>query len=76
MRALGRLEEALRDFDRAVSLKPEDSAAYYNRAHCLGQMKRNEEALAACERSLALEPNFLWALNLRSGLLRAKGDFE
>ena len=52
-----RYQEALRDFDKAIELKPDYTLAYNNRGVTYFKMKRYDEALRDFERSLALDPN-------------------
>ena len=55
LQELGRLEEALSAFDRALALKP-DVAVFNNRGNVLKGLGRLDEALASFDRALALEP--------------------
>ena len=53
--ALGRPEDALRDLDTAVALRP-DAGLHYNRAHVLTSLGRQGEAigdLETCPRAAA-----------------------
>jgi Tfp pilus assembly protein PilF len=56
--ALGRHDEAVAAFDRALSLDPNHAAALNNRAADLTELERYDEALASCERALAIAPDF------------------
>ena len=38
-----------------MALKPDDAKAWYNRGIALGYLGRYEEALAFCERAVALQ---------------------
>jgi tetratricopeptide (TPR) repeat protein len=52
--ALGDIEGAENAFRKATELHPESAAAFNNLAHVLSEMDRNQEALAAAERAVAL----------------------
>ena len=61
----GHYEEALREIDAALALKPDDTDAHLNRANVLKVMGRAEEALAGYARALDLKPGWPQALNNR-----------
>ena len=53
---LGRHEEALADYTRAIELNPQHANAHYNRGNALGDLGRHEEALADYTRVIELNP--------------------
>ncbi len=55
--ALGRRDEALAAYDRALALDPTLAQAWYNKGVSLDALGRRDEALAAYDRALALDPN-------------------
>ncbi len=57
-RSRGGLDRALLDFDEAVRRSPLAAEAHHCRALALADLGRTEEALAACETALRLEPDF------------------
>jgi predicted O-linked N-acetylglucosamine transferase (SPINDLY family) len=56
LRALGRLEEAVASFDRALQLAPDFDAALNNRGRALRDLKRYDEAAQSFARLLAMTP--------------------
>src|SRR5262249_11979745 len=75
-RAQNRIEEALRDYDRAIRREPDFAEAYSNRGSCLDDLARPEEAFHSYRRALELQPGHVNAhWNLAVNRLRA-GDFE
>jgi hypothetical protein len=76
LKELGRLIEALADYDRAIALKPDYVHAHGNRGNCLDDLMRPDEAEASFRRALALDPDHgdsHWNLavnRLRAGDLR------
>jgi tetratricopeptide (TPR) repeat protein len=56
--ALGRLQEALANYERAGALQPDLVDAHYNRAGVLRKMGRRAEAAAGYETAVALAPAF------------------
>ena len=71
--ALGRLDEALANYDRAVLLQPDNANAHFGRAGPLYAARRLTEALAGYEKTLALKPDLVEALNNRGNALRLLG---
>jgi tetratricopeptide (TPR) repeat protein len=57
LRAAERHEEAVKSYDRALALKPDDALAWHWRGIALRELGRNEEALESYDRALALEPD-------------------
>lgn len=69
----GRVDEALRAYDRAIALNPDLFEAHFNRGNVLLRRQRPMEALAAFERTLALAPDLAIAHYNRATLLAANG---
>ena len=67
---LGRHEEALATYDKAIELDPERAVTHLGRAQALASTGRNEEALAAYGRTVELAPSLAEA-HLRRGRLLA-----
>ncbi len=56
LRNLGRHEDALKVFDKAVQLKPEDAQLWYQLGSALLDAGRSSDALLCFEHALALDP--------------------
>jgi predicted O-linked N-acetylglucosamine transferase (SPINDLY family) len=56
LRKLGRVDEALASFQRALQLRPDFVQSLNNQGGALAEMNRNEEALASYDRALAVAP--------------------
>jgi tetratricopeptide (TPR) repeat protein len=69
----GRLEEALKAFDKAVSLQPADAAHWKNLGSALIDLNRPDEALLSLRHALDLRPRYADAANL-SGLILYRKD--
>jgi Flp pilus assembly protein TadD len=76
LRALGRTEEALDCYDRALALNPRDEQAWYNKGVALGALGRTEEALDCYDRALALNPRYEQAWSNKGVALGALGRTE
>ena len=55
---LGRPDDALAAYERALALTPDVAEAWLGRGNALGTLKRFNEALTAYERALTLRPDF------------------
>jgi predicted O-linked N-acetylglucosamine transferase (SPINDLY family) len=73
---MGRKDDALANFDRALAVQPKNAGLLYNRGITLQELKRFEEALASYERALRLQPNHAEALNNRGVVLKELKRFE
>ena len=54
----GRFQEALADFDRAISLDPNYAQAYANRGLIYRQTNKGDLAVADYNKALAIDPNY------------------
>jgi predicted O-linked N-acetylglucosamine transferase (SPINDLY family) len=55
---LGRLEEAVAGYDRALALRPDLAEVYYNRGNALRHLDRLDAAIASYDSAIALKPDF------------------
>jgi len=53
---LGRLEEALASYERALALNPRYAVAWNNKGNTLRHLRRYPEAQAALDRAIELDP--------------------
>jgi tetratricopeptide (TPR) repeat protein len=68
---LGRREEALKAFDKAVQLKPDDAELWRNLANLLADLQRSDQALLCFQQVLKLNPRH-WEAASKSGILLHK----
>jgi Flp pilus assembly protein TadD len=73
---LGRNEEAIASYDRAVAIKPDLHEAWNNRGSALFNLGRNEEAIASYDRALQIKPDDHQAWNNRGNALRKLGRYK
>jgi len=71
--SLGRFEEALASYDRALALDSKYMLAWNNRGVVLKEMKRLEQALASYDRALALKPDLAAVLTNRANVANELG---
>ena len=67
----GRVDDALRAYDRAIALDPDLFEAHFNRGNVLLRRQRPMEALTAFERVIALSPDLAIAHYNRATILAA-----
>ena len=58
LKLLGRNEEAIVVFERAIEFKPGNAEAWNHKGITLYELGHNEEAIAAYEKALAVNPKF------------------
>ena len=54
---MGRLEEAIASYDKALEFKPDYDDAWYNRSNVLHQLGRLEEARASHNKAREIKPD-------------------
>ena len=68
LQRLGRGDEALKAFDKAVQLKPDDAGLWTSLGAALDESRRPSEALLCFQHALKLDPRH-WEAAYRSGVL-------
>jgi Flp pilus assembly protein TadD len=66
---LGRPEEAIASFRRALEIDPTDAATHYNMGVALNNLGRPEEAIASYRRALEIDPSYKKARDVLQILL-------
>jgi tetratricopeptide (TPR) repeat protein len=72
----GKLEEAMKAFDKAISLQPENADFWKSIGAVLIDLNRPDEALSALERALGLRPRYVDAANLSGLILHRKERYS
>lgn len=67
---VGQFEEALANYDRALSIRPESAVALTNRSNVFRALHRLDDALSDLDTALGIRPAFPEALNNRGNVLR------
>jgi tetratricopeptide (TPR) repeat protein len=75
LQGAGRLEEALKAFDKAISLRPADAEYWKNLGAVLIDLDRPDEALLSLQHALSLRPHYADAANLCGLILYRKDRF-
>jgi protein O-GlcNAc transferase len=72
----GQYREALRCFDKVLSMAPAHLDALNSRADCLALLGHHEEAVAAYDKLLASRPHDIGARNSRASALKGAGRLD
>jgi protein O-GlcNAc transferase len=72
---LGRYQDALAAYDKAIAIKPDLVDAFYNRANVLKSLQRHDDALSGYERTIALQPDHAQAFVARADTFNSIGRF-
>jgi tetratricopeptide (TPR) repeat protein len=70
---MGRADEAVVQYQKALEVKPNHADAYYNLGHLFAKMGRTDEALAHYQKALDIDPNHAKAHINLGGLLADLG---
>ncbi|MDF0494522.1 O-linked N-acetylglucosamine transferase, SPINDLY family protein [Bradyrhizobium yuanmingense] len=73
---LGRLDEALEDYQRAVELAPSDPQNHFLLSEVLTELGRDDESIRALERTIALDKAFPFALIKLVAARRKRADWQ
>lgn len=66
---LGRKDEAIVAYEKALDIKPDYAEACYNKGVALGDLGRMDEAIVAFEKSLEIKPDYADAWNNKGFVL-------
>ena len=72
---IGRMDDAIADFDKAVKLDPKASLAWANRGVALAWKKQNEQAAESLDKAAAISPRLAYIFHGRAIILQNQGDF-
>ncbi|MBI4844391.1 MAG: tetratricopeptide repeat protein [Nitrospirae bacterium] len=75
-RKKGKYEEALKDYNKAIEMRPSYFYAYNNRAVAYEYLGKNEEALRDYNNALALDPEYANAYFNRADFYEKRGELE
>ena len=74
--SLGRYEEAITSYDKALKFKPDYKSAWYNRGVVLRVLSQNEEAIASFDKALKFKPDDEQVWIARGAALGALGQYK
>ena len=70
---LGRYEEGIECFNRALGIDPGNAKAWYNKGYSLSALGRHEKAIECCDRALDIDPGDAKAWICKGATLSALG---
>jgi tetratricopeptide (TPR) repeat protein len=73
---LGRYQEAIESFDKALAINPDYHNAWNLRGAVLNNLGRYQEAIENYDKALAIKPDFDWAWNNRGLALDSLGRYQ
>ena len=71
---LGKLDQAVKAFEKIISLNPNQASSYYNLGNALKDQGKLEEAIEAYNKALAIKPDYEAALNNVVIALKTQGE--
>jgi len=73
---LGKLEEAIDAYGRAISIEPDYAEAHKNRGNALQEQRKLEEAIDAYNKAISIEPDYAEAYNNMGVSLKDCGNLD
>ncbi|MBU4564843.1 MAG: tetratricopeptide repeat protein [Desulfarculus sp.] len=73
---MGKLNEAVHDFAKALEAMPSSPTAHYHLANVLKDKKKTTEAIIALNQAITLKPNYAQAYLLRGRIWMQRGDYN
>ena len=73
---LGNFKEAIKSYEKALSIKPDLAEAYYNIGIALHNNGNLERAIEAYRKAISIKPDYAEAQNNMGNSFRKKGDLE
>jgi Flp pilus assembly protein TadD/predicted amidohydrolase len=73
---LGKYEEAIKCYDKAIEIKPNDEEAWYNKGVALGKLGKHEEAIRCFDRAIEIKPSYEEAWYGKGVRLGELGKYE
>jgi protein O-GlcNAc transferase len=76
LQTVGKLDEAVECYRRALAISPNDATVHANLGSALKALGRLDEAIASFERALALQPGLLHAQANLANAMMVKGNWD
>ena len=73
---IGKLDEAVTAFQKALLIKPDDAQAHYNLGNVFQNQGRLEEAMETYKKALSIKPDYAEAFNNLGNALKQQGKLE
>jgi tetratricopeptide (TPR) repeat protein len=73
---VGRYEEAIGSYDRALEIDGNSSYAWFGRGCSLAELGKHEEAISSYDRALEIDPNYFYSWYNRGNSLALSGKCE
>ena len=74
-RKLSKFQEAIIDFDKSISINPNEAFPYYNRGITKSDLGKNEEGIIDLDKAILLNPNYSDAYNSRGHVNMLLGNY-
>ncbi|MCX6674748.1 MAG: tetratricopeptide repeat protein [Methanothrix sp.] len=74
--SLGRYDEALQAYDRALEMDSQMVGAWHNKGHALNSLGRYDEALQAYDKAIQIDPKLEMAWSNKGSVLDSLGKYD
>ena len=76
LKGLGRLDQSVAAYNKALAIKPDYAEAYNNMGIALKEQSKLEDAIEACNKALAIKPDYGDAYYNMGNVLKDQGELE
>ncbi len=70
------LQGAIKDYDKAIEIDPENAMAYNNRGNVKQYLRDLQGAIQDYDKAIEIDPNYATAYNNRGIAKQAQGDLQ
>ena len=75
-RGLGNLDEAMKAYEKAISIKPDYAEAFYNMGNALKDQGKLKEAMEAFNKAISIKPDYAEVYNNMGNAFKDQGNLE
>ena len=73
---LGKFQEAIECYDKAIEINPDDAEAYYNKGNTLYNLGEYQQAIECYDKAIEINPDGVEAYNNKGNTLYKLGEYQ
>ncbi|NET58802.1 MAG: serine protease [Symploca sp. SIO2E6] len=76
LKELGKYQDAIASFDKAIKIKPDDADAWHHRGNALKELGKYQDAIAYFDKAIKIKPDYADAWHHRGIALEELGKYQ